>query len=209
MAGLGAAGPQEATLTLPYPIGVKFGMLTIRSRAMNDRFGRTQWKCVCECGKEQIVALFRMTSGHTKSCGCIKGRTRSTHRMKGTPTHNTWCAMKQRCEYPSGAQFRYYGARGIKVCERWSKSFEAFVADMGMRPKGMTIERNDPNGNYEPSNCRWASIEEQQRNRRSTIKVELDGITKCVKDWCEEFGINPDRVYGRIRRGVDPRKALR
>lgn len=193
----------------PHPIRAKFGLLTVLSRADNDRFGRTQWHCKCDCGREHIAALFRLTSGHTKSCGCIRGRTNRQHGMTRTPTHNTWMAMKSRCSNPSNAQFIHYGARGIKVCERWANSFDAFLADMGERPAGMTIERNNNEGDYEPDNCRWADEAEQSRNRRSTIKVERDGVTKCVKDWCDELGLNVDRVYGRIRRGESPERALR
>lgn len=197
------------TLTLPYPISARFAQLTVLSRAANDRFGRTQWNCRCDCGTECVIALFRMKSGHTKSCGCIRGRYRSRHRAKGSPTHNSWCAMKQRCSDPRHAQFAYYGGRGITVCDRWRSSYEAFVADMGERPAGMTIERNDNDGPYEPGNCRWAPDAEQARNRRSTIKVERNGVTKCVKDWCAELGLNVDRIYGRIRRGETPQEALR
>lgn len=116
--------------------------------------------------------------------------------------------MKQRCNYPKNDQYAEYGGRGISVCLRWSESFENFLADMGERPDGMTIERNDTNGNYEPSNCRWATMPEQNRNRRSNINVERGGVTKCVKDWCNELGLNIDRVYGRIRRGMSPVEAL-
>jgi len=196
------------TLTLPYPISAKFGQLTVLERVDNDRFGRTQWKCRCDCGKEHVAALFRLTSGHTKSCGCIRGKSRATHRGKGTPTHNTWCAMKQRCNYPAHDQFASYGGRGIRVCDRWSESFEAFLADMGERPEGMTIERIDTNRHYEPGNCRWATEAEQSRNRRSTILIERNGQTKCVKDWCDELGLDVDAVYGRIRRGASPQEAL-
>ena len=195
-------------LCLPYPVSAKFGLLTVESRAANDRFGRTQWNCRCDCGNEHVAALFRMTSGHTKSCGCIRGAV-AKHRMKGTPTYNTWCAMKQRCNYPKGEQFPFYGARGIRVCDRWNASFTAFLADMGPRPAGMTIERDDNDGHYEPGNCRWAPESEQARNRRSTIKVEREGVTKCVKDWCDELGLHVDRVYARIRRGQVPSEALR
>ena len=117
--------------------------------------------------------------------------------------------MKQRCNYVEGEGYEFYGARSITVCKRWEESFENFLADMGERPEGMTIERNYTNGNYEPGNCCWASMPEQQRNRRTTIKVDRDGKTQCIKDWCKELGLDLDRVYGRIRRGASPEEALR
>lgn len=195
------------SLTLPYPVSVRFGLLTVIERAGSDRFGRTQWKCRCDCGQETVVALFRMKSGHTKSCGRHKpGNVK--HGKSRTPTHNSWLAMKQRCDYQGHAEYQRYGGRGITVCERW-KSFENFLEDMGERPSGTSIERIDVDGNYEPGNCRWAHEAEQARNRRSTIKVERDGVTMCVKDWCDKLGLNPNRIYGRIRRGEAPEKALR
>lgn len=190
------------------PISKKFGHLTVLSRAPNDRFGRTQWHCRCDCGTEKVVALFRMTSGHTKSCGCQRGR-KAVHGMKETPTYNSWCAMKQRCNYPGADGYARYGGRGIRVCDRWNESFEAFLADMGPRPTGTTIERDDTDGHYEPGNCRWATEGEQARNRRSTILIERDGETLCVKDWCDRLGLDVDSVYGRIRRGASPHEALR
>lgn len=130
------------------------------------------------------------------------------HGMKGTPTYNTWCAMKQRCCYKRNKQFADYGGRGIKVCDRWMV-FVNFLADMGERPNGMSIERENTDGNYEPGNCRWATMAEQQRNRRTTIKVERGGRIQCIKDWCDELNLNVDQVYGRIRRGAAPEEALR
>lgn len=195
-------------LALPYPISARFGRLTVLDRAENDRFGRTQWRCRCDCGREHVAALFRMSSGHTKSCGCMKGAPKR-HGMKSTTTYNTWCAMKARCSNPKNDQFKTYGGRGIRVCQRWQESFEAFLSDMGERPVGMTIERKSSNGDYEPSNCRWASEHEQARNRRSTLMIERNCRTMCVKDWCDALGLPVDRVYSRIRRGEEPAKALR
>lgn len=188
-----------------YP-GDRFGRLTVVSRFENDRFGRAQWLCVCDCGKEHVAAFFRMKSGHTKSCGCIK-RGNVTHGMSDSKTYNSWLGMKQRCNYQGHAGYSRYGGRGISVCSRWD-SFENFLADMGERPDGMSIDRIDPNGNYEPGNCKWATIYEQQRNRRSNINVTIGGVTKCIKDWCDDMGRNVDRVYGFIRRGCTPEEAL-
>ncbi len=116
--------------------------------------------------------------------------------------------MKQRCNYAAADAFEHYGGRGIKVCARWNDSFAAFLADMGERPAGMTIERVDNDRDYEPGNCRWATEPEQARNRRSTILVEIEGKTMCIKDWCSQMGLDLDVVYGRIRRGHSPRNAL-
>lgn len=197
-------------LTLPYPIsarmsaGQTFGSLTV----VEAYFQPGKARCRCVCGAERVVKRGHLTNGHTTSCGCMRGKANATHRAKGTPTHNSWCAMKQRCNYPAHEEYHRYGARGITVCARWAESFEAFLADMGERPVGMTIERDDTDGNYEPGNCRWATPAEQNRNRSTTIKIERDGKTMCVKDWCEELGLDVDRVYGRIRRGATPLEAL-
>lgn len=185
--------------------GNKCGLLTVESRAAAANF----WNCVCECGTRRVISASHLTTGHTKSCGCIKGKANATHRMRGTPTHNSWCAMKQRCNYKKSRVYEAYGGRGITVCEGWNNSFAAFLADMGERPSNTTLDRYpDTNGNYEPGNCRWAPEAEQARNRRSTIMIERNGVTKCVKDWCEELGIKPDVVYSRIRRGMSPKEAL-
>lgn len=188
--------------------GQRFHKLTVVCRGASTRKLQARWECRCDCGNVITTDGQRLRSGHTKSCGCIKGKGNRTHGMKGTPTHNTWCAMKQRCCYQRSNQFRYYGGRGIAVCDRWH-TFENFLADMGERPNGMTIDRVDSDGDYEPSNCRWATKAVQDRNRRSTINVTRDGVTKCVKDWCDELALDVDRVYGRIRRGAIPEEALR
>lgn len=188
--------------------GLTYGHFVVIARAGRAAKGQALWECKCVCGKHVVLNGQKIRSGHNTSCGCMKGKANIKHGMRNTATYNTWCAMKQRCNYPKNDQYADYGGRGITVCDRWV-TFENFLADMGERPDGMTIERNDANGNYEPDNCRWATMQEQQRNRRSTIKVERDGRTQCIKDWCVELGLDLDRVYGRIRRGAIPSEALR
>ena len=190
-------------------VGRVYGHLTVVKRDGANKLQQARWLCTCVCGKSVTVLGAKLRKGSTTSCGCMKGKANRTHGQKETPTYNTWCALKQRCNYPGSKSYPQYGGRGIKVCDRWLHSFENFLADMGERPEGMTIDRIDSNGDYEPSNCRWIKNSEQQRNRRSTILIERDGVTKCVKDWCDELGLSPDAVYGRIRRGATPCEALR
>lgn len=188
--------------------GQRFGKLTVIARDANDKHGRAVWRCKCDCGKEAAVAGFRLSCGHTQSCGCLKGKAHTTHGKARTTTYNSWLAMKSRCSNPNYKSFQRYGGRGITVCDRWRESFEAFLEDMGERPDGTTLDRVDPNGNYCPENCRWATVNEQQNNRTSTILVTRCGRTMSVVEWCRELGKSPDSVYKRIRRGASPEEAL-
>lgn len=136
-----------------------------------------EWICVCDCGSRVAVRSNALRSGGTKSCGCLKlirarsgvmGRTHG--RSKNDPTYRSWLAMHTRCRNPRRENYRYYGGRGIRVCERWA-SFEAFLADMGDRPTGLSLDRVDPDGHYEPSNCRWATRLQQRHNRSRRARL--------------------------------------
>jgi hypothetical protein len=115
--------------------------------------------------------------------------------------------MRQRCDNPKAAHYADYGGRGIAVCERWLK-FDNFLADMGPRPEGMTLERKENNGNYEPGNCRWASRSEQMRNRRNSRFVTYQGKTQTLKDWANEYGLTGSTLWLRWKRGWDFKRAL-
>lgn len=133
--------------------------------------------CVCDCGVSKSVEARHLLSGDTMSCGCARTERISTQNLQhgqwNSPTYYSWQSMIARCEYEADPSWEYYGARGIKVCSRWRNSFEDFIADVGPRPHGMTIDRINNDGNYEPGNCRWATAEEQSQNRRIGNSIKL------------------------------------
>ena len=125
-----------------------------------------------------------------------------------TTEYKRWRGMLNRCHNPESACFKDYGARGIIVCDRWRKSFFAFLKDMGKAPKGLTLERIDNNGNYEPNNCRWASFREQSRNKRNNKIVKINGKQKILTDACEDLNLPRSTIAMRLRAGWDPVKAI-
>lgn len=157
--------------------GQRFGRLVAVRSADRAPDGHRMWLCLCDCGQTCTVAGRNMRSGRTTSCGCFhRERLREqslTHGMSGTPTYASWASMKSRCSNEKQQSFCRYGARGIRVCARWLSSFANFLEDMGERPAGMTLDRKNPFGNYEPDNCRWATPGEQNRNTRGQAALAL------------------------------------
>lgn len=153
--------------------GQKFGRLTVIKRAENQN-SHTRWVCDCECGNSVIAKGIHLKSGHTQSCGCAKielhTKRLTKHGYCGTSLYNVWCSMKERCCNKQAQRYNDYGGRGIKVCSRWLNSFEAFYEDVSKLPhfgeKGYSLDRINNDGNYEPSNIRWATAKEQANNKR-------------------------------------------
>lgn len=158
---------QDYTIaTLVDLVGKRFGKLIVVSRSHKDSDGKWFWICLCDCGKSACKKGARLKSGKTKSCGCNKlnNQGAKTHGYWNSPTWISWSCMKRRCLSPSTPGYHRYGGRGITFHPSWSK-FENFLADMAERPHGKTLDRIDSDGNYERSNCRWATAKEQTANR--------------------------------------------
>lgn len=154
-------------------VGSRFGKLLVIERMPNEK-GNTIYHCECECGVSKNILAKNLVNGRTKSCGCIRNMESHGFASSGKKsTYRTWVSMKQRCLNPNATGYERYGARGISVCERWLR-FTNFYADMGERPEGMTLDRINSDGNYEPSNCRWATMKEQANNRREKDVLIID-----------------------------------
>ncbi|MET7347444.1 hypothetical protein [Streptomyces mirabilis] len=137
-------------------------------------------KCLCDCGTEHTV--HRSDWGKkVKSCGCLRRESVTTHGMSDSPTYSTWESMIQRCTNPRCKDYADYGGRGITVCQRW-RTFENFLADMGVKPEGRSIDRIDNDGSYEPGNCRWATLSEQNSNQRRQARQVLSVINPSAAD---------------------------
>ena len=197
--------------------GEKYGRLLIIEFAGVSTKGQRQWLCQCDCGNKHITITANLLSrSKVKSCGCYKmeriialGGRNKKHGMEGTPEYKAWVGMRKRCCSPNNASYASYGGRGIRVCDEWMTSFENFFRDLGPRPgPGYSLERIDVNGNYEPTNCKWATIAEQNRNRRDNLIIEFDGRRQTLSLWAAETGIGRATISWRLKNGWDVDRAL-
>lgn len=201
--------------------GHRFGKLVAICDIGRTKRGRV-WKCRCDCGGETTSVSTYLKNGHKRSCGClhaesakVAGQKQRTHghtskdRKRTASEYHAWASMKSRCLNPNTASFKRYGARGIKVCERWM-DFTNFYADMGEKPSPKhSLERLDTNGNYEPSNCVWADAFQQASTRTNVRSISAFGKIMTAAAWSRETGINATVIRNRIDSGWEPEKALR
>lgn len=171
----------------------------------------------CECGVRSVLNCHKVKTGHTRSCGCFRNEKSSQRLVKNingnkhggchTEAYKSWQKMKARCENKAQYGYESYGGRGIVVCERW-QSFALFLEDMGERPSGMSIDRIDVNGNYEPENCKWSTVKEQGRNKRNNRNLVIHNESRCVVEWAEIAGISDSMIRSRLTKGWSHREAV-
>lgn len=185
--------------------GQRFNRWTVIRRLENTTKGQARWFVKCDCGKTAIRPSNGLIYGRSKSCGCLRNETtlaRSTKHHNSSnsyisPTYHSWAGMKARCDNPEQSHYKHYGGRGITYDPRWS-DFANFYADMGDKPKGYTLDRIDVNGNYEMSNCKWATRKQQARNKTTTRFIEFNGVTRCLQEWAEILGVSQATLRERL-----------
>jgi len=201
--------------------GSRFGKLTVVGVGSNVKNKNGEMAstsiCMCDCGREKEIRNWSLKSHATKSCGCLqKARATETHRTHGetvgyemSPEYEAWASIIQRVRTTGGKTAKHYGARGICMCDRWRNSFTTFLSDMGRRPTANhSIDRVDVNGDYEPSNCRWATRAEQSVNKRTTLRFTFYGHTLLLRQWASISRVRPNTIVTRLARGWSTQKAV-
>lgn len=182
--------------------GEVYGSWTV-AEDQSERGKHPRVRCICSCGLAKLVSVGHLRGGRSRACPSCSHRV--SHPKRQMPGYNSWRGMRGRCSKPNHISYPWYGAKGVRVCQRWQESFDAFIADMGSPPPGKQwIERLDNSVGYEPGNCVWATPAEQARNT-SRNKIRNG---KVVIDAAREAGIPAPTVYNRLRRGVPPSEAL-
>ncbi len=205
--------------------GQRFERLLVESYS-HSKNKRAQWKCRCDCGNETIREGKSLRNGDTNSCGCFLrektiARNKALNKINpprlkhgqarknlNTKEYRAWSEIKRRCNSPKCKAYEHYGGRGIKLCERW-KDFETFLSDIGEAPSRLhTIERVDNDKGYSPDNCIWATRKVQARNRRSSQKLTMDGMSLCVTEWAEKYSVSSGSMRYRLSRGMSLKDAI-
>ena len=198
--------------------GQRFGRLIVLQDVGTDRYGSYRWLCKCDCGKTTIATRTNLTTGHTQSCGCIaREKMLNYHGIPNKHLTRVRLSMKRRCYDPRCKEYKHYGQRGIKICDEWMghdgrDKFVQWALDNGYS-EGLTIDRIDVNGDYNPDNFRWITKAEQNRNKRTNLMVVYQGRRMCVADAARLSGIKQGTLQQRVNSGwteeklFDPPKA--
>jgi hypothetical protein len=192
--------------------GKRFGRLHVLYRDETSK--RTKWICQCDCGNIKSVPKHNLTSGQSVSCGCYQRecaiKRSTTHNKTNTKLYYIWSNIKQRCYNKNSAKYKNYGMRAVKVCEEWLNDFELFYIwsiDNGYE-QGLSLDRIDVNGNYEPKNCRWVTMKVQQNNKTINLNVTIDGTTKTARQWEEEYNLSHGTIKRRLSLNWDEKDLL-
>ena len=179
--------------------GQRFGKLVANKYVYSDKSGYAYWECTCDCGKKTVVMGANLRSGKTKSCGCLYKHSK-THGGSGTRLYKTWCSMKERCARVGDKSYPRYGGRGIRVCEEWKNDFDAFRswAYHAGYNDFLSIDRINVNGNYEPSNCRWATQKTQANNKRNSRKINYNERLLTIAQWANITGVPEATIRARL-----------
>jgi hypothetical protein len=194
-------------------MGKKYGqLLAISPAGRSDSSKNIIWVFKCSCGRLCEFSGYSVRSGKTIDCQlCSRERLRLSsvdHGKSNSVEFRTWTDIQSRCHNPNATSYPRYGGRGIEVCARWRDSFSAFLEDMGPRPNGMSIERNDNDKNYTPDNCRWATRTEQANNRKNNVIVTIDNESKTIAQWASHAGIKNGTMWYRVKAGYSGRRLL-
>lgn len=180
--------------------GEMFGRLRVLRLIGRNRHGSAKWSCRCECGQTVVRTTSDLRAGRRWHCGCQTPSHGQARTGKSSPEHQAWVNMRQRCVNPKNRNWKHYGGRGIRVCERWA-SFENFFADVGRRPSDEhTLERKNNDKNYEPDNCVWATQKQQSRNTRRNRLLTYQDQTMPLVAWAESLGLKFATLHARIVR---------
>lgn len=195
--------------------GKKFGRLKVlRFYDVDPKRRESRWICKCDCGNEVIAVGYRLTSGKTRSCGCLNKEitiaTSTTHGLSHEKLYFVWKAMIARCENSKNPRYKDYGGRGVKVYSEWH-DVQKFIewANVSGYKEGLEIDRIDNDGNYEPNNCRWATRETQTRNTRRNINVLINGEIKTLTEWAKQYNLKVNTVQYRYYRGDRGERLIR
>lgn len=199
--------------------GRRFGRLTVIDASPRKDGHSSWWVCQCDCGNIKEVSRSCLIRGASKSCGCLKHeravahgkQMMSKHGWYGTRVYSVWKRIIDRCENPSVPQYKNYGGRGIRMCDEWRNNPKAFCewAIAHGYAEGLSLDRIDVNGDYEPNNCRWITMGKQQTNKRNNVTITFNGKTQCVAEWARELGLTQHRLYQRVKAGwTNPQEIL-